>query len=119
MVLFQKNRLQEPMTVNYMLDTPAKGFAALDPHHTHHFLVDDGTVSAILTHTALFFISSSNINNFSNLFSHIFVIFRFASNCYVIVELNQRLSALIHDLAQRWSADPRIDIVSVLFDVEL
>ena len=28
--------------VNYTLDAPAKGYAALDPNHTHHFLVDDG-----------------------------------------------------------------------------
>ena len=28
--------------MNYTLDDPAKGYAALDPNHTHHFLVDDG-----------------------------------------------------------------------------
>ena len=25
------------------MEEPAKGFATLDPNHTHHFLVDDGT----------------------------------------------------------------------------
>ena len=38
---FQHPKSREPM-VNYTLDPPAKGFAALDPNHTHHFLVDDG-----------------------------------------------------------------------------
>ena len=39
--LIQHPKSREPM-VNYTLDAPAKGYAALDPNHTHHFLVDDG-----------------------------------------------------------------------------
>ena len=39
--LIQPPESREPM-VDYTLDAPAKGYAALDPNHTHHFLVDDG-----------------------------------------------------------------------------
>ena len=35
--------------VNYTLDAPAKGYAALDPNHTHHFLVDDGFFSSFIS----------------------------------------------------------------------
>ncbi|KAL5246838.1 hypothetical protein ACHWQZ_G018888 [Mnemiopsis leidyi] len=41
-MLLNKNK-KNRHAVDYKLDTPDKGFAALDPHHTHHFLVDDGT----------------------------------------------------------------------------
>ena len=27
----------------YPIEPPDKGYATLDPNHTHHFLVDDGT----------------------------------------------------------------------------
>ena len=30
------------MTADYKINKPDKGYAPLDPNHTHHFLVDDG-----------------------------------------------------------------------------
>ena len=30
------------MIANYKIEDPEKGFAALDPNHTHHILIDNG-----------------------------------------------------------------------------
>ena len=33
---------QQREATTYPIEPPDKGYATLDPNHTHHFLVDDG-----------------------------------------------------------------------------